>query len=160
MNERIEDLIRQMTLEEKVSLCSGADNWHTRSIERLGIPAIRVTDGPHGVRRPYEDDQGSWPATCFPTASAMAATWNVDLVKEVAAALGVETRTKGCHILLGPAVNIHRAPLCGRNFEYFSEDPYLAGRMAVAYIQGLQSENVGASIKHYRPTTRSSSAFP
>jgi beta-glucosidase len=148
-DEKIESLIGQMTLEEKVSLCSGADAWHTRAIERLGIPAIRVTDGPHGVRRPHEDDSGSWPATSFPTNAALAATWNVDLARWVGAALGEETKSKGCDILLGPAINIHRTPLCGRNFEYFSEDPYLAGRLAVAWIQGLQSQNVGASLKHY-----------
>ncbi len=149
MDQKIEALLQQMTLEEKAGLLSGADNWHTRAIERLGIPAIRMTDGPHGVRRPYDDDPNSWPATCFPTATAMAATWNIDLVKRVGEALAVETKTKGCDILLGPAVNIHRAPLCGRNFEYFSEDPYLAGRLAVAWIQGLQSRGVGASLKHY-----------
>ncbi len=149
MDAKIEELLKQMTLEEKVSLCSGADAWHTRAIERLGIPAIRMTDGPHGVRRPYDDDHGSWPATSFPTASAMAATWNVGLTRRVGEALAEETKTKGCDILLGPAVNIHRAPMCGRNFEYYSEDPYLAGRMAVAYIQGLQSRGVGASLKHY-----------
>ena len=147
--KRLKNLLQQMTLLEKISLCSGADNWHTRAIERLGIPAIRMTDGPHGVRRPYEDDRSSWPANSFPTASAMAASWNTEPVYRAAAALGRETRSKGCDILLGPAVNIHRAPLCGRNFEYYSEDPFLAGRMAVAYIQGLQSQNVGASIKHY-----------
>ncbi len=149
MEEKIKQLIDQMTLEEKVSLCSGADNWHTRAIERLGIPAIRMTDGPHGVRRPYEHDQDNWPASSYPTASAMAASWNVEMIHKVAQSLGEETKSKGCDILLGPAVNIHRAPLCGRNFEYFSEDPYLAGQMAIAYIQGLQSQNVGASIKHY-----------
>jgi beta-glucosidase len=149
MDTKVEDLLQQMTLEEKVSLCSGADAWHTRAIERLGIPAIRMTDGPHGVRRPYDNDESSWPATSYPTAAAAAATWNPELIRRVGAALGRETRSKGCDILLGPAVNIHRTPLCGRNFEYYSEDPYLAGRMAVAYIQGLQSENVGASLKHY-----------
>lgn len=149
MENKINDLIRQMSLEEKASLCSGADNWHTRAIERLGIPAIRMTDGPHGVRRPYENDLGNLPATSYPTASAMAASWDEDLVRRIGAALGVETKSKGCDILLGPAVNIHRAPLCGRNFEYFSEDPYLAGRMAVAYIQGVQSQNAGTSLKHY-----------
>jgi beta-glucosidase len=149
MDAKIEELIKQMTLEEKVSLCSGADSWHTRAINRLGIPAIRMTDGPHGVRRPYDNDETSWPANSYPTASAMAATWNTGLAQRVAEALGKETKSKGCDILLGPAINIHRTPLCGRNFEYYSEDPYLAGRMAVAYIQGLQSQNVGASLKHY-----------
>jgi len=149
MEIKINDLIRQMSLEEKASLCSGADSWHTRAIERLGIPSIRMTDGPHGVRRPTEDDLGNLPSTSYPTATAMAASWDEDMVRRVGAALGEETQSKGCDILLGPAVNIHRAPLCGRNFEYFSEDPYLAGRMAVAYIQGIQSQNTGTSIKHF-----------
>lgn len=149
MEAKIDELIQKLTLEEKAALCSGADTWHTRAVERLGIPAIRVTDGPHGVRRPYEDDQGNLPANSYPTASAMAATWNEELMRQVAVALGAETKAKGCDILLGPAVNIHRTPLCGRNFEYFSEDPYLAGRLAVSYIQGIQSQNVGTSIKHF-----------
>ena len=149
----IEALIAAMTLEEKVSLCSGADDWHTRTIDRLKIPSLRMTDGPHGTRVTYSDGhggkKGSKPASSYPTGSALAATWNVDLVERVGKALGSETRDQGCDILLGPAVNIHRTPLCGRNFEYFSEDPYLAGRMAVSYIKGLQSQNVGASIKHF-----------
>ncbi len=145
----IEALIAEMTLEEKVGLCSGADAWNTRTIERLQVQALRMTDGPHGTRVTYADRTGSKPATCYPTGSAMAATWNPDLVEKVGAALGDEARAQGCDILLGPAVNIHRTPLCGRNFEYYSEDPYLAGRMAVAYIHGLQSQNVGASIKHF-----------
>lgn len=149
MDTRIDDILQQLTLEEKVSLLSGADAWHTREVERLGIPAIRMTDGPNGVRRPYDDDSNSWPATSFPTGTALAATWNVDLVSRIGEALAEETRSKGCDILLGPAVNIHRTPLCGRNFEYFSEDPYLTGRMAVAWIQGIQSRGVGASIKHF-----------
>ncbi len=146
---QIEHLISQMTLEEKASLCSGADSWKTRAIDRLGIPSMRVTDGPHGVRRATEDDRANEPAISYPTAVTLASSWNVDLMKRVGAALGEETKSKGCDILLGPAVNIHRAPLCGRNFEYLSEDPHLAARMAVAYIQGLQSQGAGTSLKHY-----------
>jgi len=148
--ERIEALIRQLTLEEKVSMCVGVDNWRTQRIDRLGIPALRMTDGPHGVRTVSDDTPGlTYPATCFPTGSALAATWNPDLIQRVGAALAVETRERGSQILLGPAVNIHRHPLNGRNFEYYSEDPHLAGRMAVAWIKGLQSQNVGASLKHF-----------
>ena len=149
----IDELILAMTLEEKVSFCSGADDWHTRSVNRLGIPSLRMTDGPHGTRVTYEykkgEPQKSKPATCYPTGSALAATWNEELIQRVGVALGEETRTQGCDILLGPAVNIHRTPLGGRNFEYYSEDPFLSGRMAVRYIRGLQTQRVGASIKHF-----------
>jgi beta-glucosidase len=140
-----------MTLKEKVFMFVGADNWHSRPAPRLGIPSLKMTDGPHGTRTitSVEDDHNGLPATCFPTATAMAATWNPALVEKVGEALGIETRAKGCDILLGPAVNIHRTPLCGRNFEYFSEDPFLTGRMAVAYIKGVQSQGIGTSLKHF-----------
>ena len=118
-----------MTLEEKVSLLAGIDFWHTHAIERLGIPAIKVTDGPHGARTADETNPNrTLPATCFPTAVAMAATWNPDLIHRVGGALGEETRARGCAILLGPCVNIHRSPLGGRNFESYSEDPYLSSK--------------------------------
>lgn len=150
VEDRIEGLIEQMTLEEKVSMCVGVDNWHTQRIERLGIPALRMTDGPHGARTVSDDDPAlTYPATCFPTGSALAATWNTELMERVGAALAAETRERGSHILLGPAVNIHRHPLNGRNFEYYSEDPHLAGRMAIAWINGLQRHNIGASLKHF-----------
>ncbi|MCJ7605980.1 MAG: glycoside hydrolase family 3 C-terminal domain-containing protein, partial [Dehalococcoidales bacterium] len=150
MVKRIDELIGRMTLEEKVSLMSGIDFWHTASIERLGISSLKVTDGPHGARAVDEKNADvTLPATCFPTAVAMGATWNPDLIHRVGAALGEEARARGCAILLGPCVNIHRSPLGGRNFESFSEDPYLSSRMAVAWITGLQSQNVGASVKHF-----------
>jgi beta-glucosidase len=150
VKKEIEDLIDEMTLQEKVSLCTGADWWHTTSIERLGIPSIRMADGPHGTRIPSaHNEAASLPATCFPTGVSMAATWNTELINRVGAALAEETKAKGCHILLGPTVNIHRSPLAGRNFESFSEDPYLSARMAVAHIKGVQSGNVGTSIKHF-----------
>jgi len=149
VEERIESLVKAMTLEEKVSMCIGADNWHTRPIERLGIPSLRMTDGPHGCRTISDATGETIPATCFPTGSALAATWNPDLIERVGMALADETKARHSHILLGPAVNIHRSPLGGRNFEYYSEDPYLAGRMAVAWIKGLQSRGVGASLKHF-----------
>ena len=150
MEKRIEDLLGQMTLEEKVSMLAGTDNWHTNSIERLGIPAIKVTDGPHGTRTVSDDDPNyTMPATCFPTGVSMAATWNTELINRVGIALGEETRAKGCAILLGPCVNIHRSPLGGRNFESFSEDPYLSARLSVAHVNGVQSQNIGTSIKHF-----------
>lgn len=152
--DRIETLIAQMTLEEKASLCSGLDYWHFQGIDRLGIPTITVTDGPHGVRKQIgRSDTGdvttSVPATCFPTASALAATWNRDLIYRVGAAIAEECRQEQVGVVLGPGVNIKRSPLCGRNFEYFSEDPYLTGELAKSYIRGVQSQGVGASIKHY-----------
>ncbi len=151
---RAESLVSQMTLEEKASLCSGRTMWTTKAIERLGIPSITLTDGPHGVRM-AEADSGmeglgnSLPATCFPTAPALAATWNVDLIREVGEALGQESQTHGVQILLGPGTNLKRSPLGGRNFEYFSEDPFLSGVMAAAWIKGVQSKGVGASLKHF-----------
>jgi beta-glucosidase len=147
MNEKIEALISQMTLEEKISLLAGADLWHTVPLERLGIPVMKMTDGPFGARG--VDNPSSPTSACFPCGTALGATWNPELVERVGKALAEETKSKGAHILLGPTVNIHRSPLAGRNFESFSEDPYLSGRMAVAYITGLQHEGVGACIKHF-----------
>jgi beta-glucosidase len=150
MSPKIESLLKQMTLEEKVSLLAGVDFWHTRIIERLGIPAIKVTDGPHGARTMDDaDPKRTIPATCFPTGVTLAATWNTDLINRVGAALGEETRARGCAVLLGPCVNIHRSPLSGRNFESYSEDPYLSSRMTVAIVKGIQSKKVGACVKHY-----------
>jgi len=150
----VKSLIRQLALEEKASLCSGASFWHLKGVERLGIPSIMITDGPHGLRKQagHADHIGlhkSVPATCFPTASALAATWNRDLIVQVGAALGQECRRQKVGVILGPGVNIKRSPLCGRNFEYFSEDPYLAGEIAKSHINGVQSQGVGASLKHY-----------
>lgn len=148
------NIIAQMTLEEKASLCSGLNFWYLKSIERLGIPSIMVTDGPHGLRKQAtsSDTVGladSVPATCFPTASALAATWDRDLIYEVGAALGEECRQEKVGVILGPGVNIKRSPLCGRNFEYFSEDPYLSGEIAKSHINGVQSQGIGTSMKHY-----------
>lgn len=150
MEGRLEDLLGRMTLEEKVSMLAGTDAWHTRSIERLGIPALKMTDGPYGTRTESDEEPGYViPATCYPTGSAMGATWNTELIERVGVALGEETKAMGCHILLGPCVNIHRSPLGGRNFESFSEDPYLSARLAVAFVRGVQSQDTGVSVKHF-----------
>lgn len=142
-----------MTMREQVSLTSGADFWHTHTPPVAGLPAIMLTDGPHGVRKQATAASGyspeSVPATCFPTASALAATWDVELLEEVGVALGTEARTEGVSVLLGPGANIKRSALCGRNFEYFSEDPFLSSRMAAAWIRGVQATGVGASLKHF-----------
>ena len=147
-------LLAQMTLEEKASLCSGADFWHLKGIERLGIPSIMVTDGPHGLRKQEgkSDHVGlndSVPATCFPTASCTASSWDRALMEKIGAALGEECQAAGVAVMLGPAINIKRSPLCGRNFEYMSEDPYMNSVLAVAYIKGLQSRDVACSVKHF-----------
>lgn len=147
-------LIAQMTLEEKASLCSGSDTWHTRGIERLGIPSVMVTDGPHGLRkqRASADHLGlfdSVPATCFPSAAGVASSWNRELIRRMGEALGRECQAEDVAVLLGPGANIKRSPLCGRNFEYFSEDPYLSSEMAANHIIGVQSQGVGTSLKHF-----------
>jgi beta-glucosidase len=146
--------ISELTLEEKASLCLGSDFWHTAPVERLGIPAIMVSDGPHGLRAQLgEADHvglmGSAPATCFPTASALGSSWNPDLFRAVGEALSREAKKLGVSVVLGPGVNMKRSPLCGRNFEYVSEDPWLAGELATAMVQGTQSQGVGTSLKHY-----------
>ena len=148
------DLLAQMTLAEKAALCSGRDFWNLKGIERLGIPSIMLTDGPHGLRKQTVsgervDLNASVPTTCFPTAAALAATWNRDLVYRVGEALAQECLAEKVAILLGPGANIKRSPLCGRNFEYFSEDPYLTGEMAKAHIRGVQSKGIGTALKHY-----------
>ena len=154
INDQHKELLKQLTPEEKAMLCSGKNFWHLPGIERLDLPSIIVTDGPHGLRKQRSDADhlslvDSVPATCFPTASGLAATWDRALLKEIGVALGQECRKEGVSVLLGPGINIKRNPLGGRNFEYFSEDPYLSGQMAVAWIQGVQSQQVGTSLKHY-----------
>lgn len=142
--ERCESLLGQMTIEEKVSMLAGTDWWYTVPIERLGIPSLKMTDGPNGAR-----GEGGKSAVCFPAGISLASTWNTALIERVGQALAQEARSKGARVLLAPTVNIQRTPLGGRNFETFSEDPYLSARLAVAYIRGLQSQSVGASVKHY-----------
>ena len=150
----IEHLLTELTLEEKASLTSGSGFWYTASVERLGIPKIMVSDGPHGLRaQPGEGDHvglgGSLPATCFPTASAIASAWNPDLLRRIGQALATEARACNLSVILGPGINMKRSPLCGRNFEYFSEDPFLAGELAVGHVAGIQAGGVGTSVKHY-----------
>ncbi|MCB9423423.1 MAG: glycoside hydrolase family 3 C-terminal domain-containing protein [Ardenticatenaceae bacterium] len=141
-----------MTLEEKAALCIGASAWSTTPVERLGVPEMIVSDGPHGVRRVpniHEMASESLPATCFPTASCLASTWDVDLIGKMGQALAEECIALNVDVVLGPGANMKRSPLGGRNFEYFSEDPYLAGEMAANFINGVQSKGVGTSLKHY-----------
>ena len=141
--ERAAALVQQMTLDEKISLIAGyQDGFHTAPVERLGIPEIRMADGPQGVRNNTK-------STLFACGVAAAASWNPSLVREMGVALGQDSRARGVHILLGPGVNICRSPLCGRNFEYFGEDPFLAAETAVAYIEGVQSQGVMATVKHF-----------
>ena len=150
----IRKLIADMTLEEKASLLSGDDFWHTKAVERLGIPRTMVSDGPHGLRKQDEESDHlgvneSIRAVCFPAACATAASFDRNLLRQAGEAIGDACQHENVSVVLGPAINIKRSPLCGRNFEYFSEDPYLAGELSAAYIQGVQSRNVGTSVKHF-----------
>lgn len=154
MKENVKNILSQLTLEEKASLCSGQDFWTTKPIERLGVPSIMVSDGPHGLRKQAVDVDHlgmneSVPATCFPAGVTLASSWDRDLIGKVGVALGEEAQTENVAVLLGPGANIKRSPLCGRNFEYFSEDPYLSSQIAKHYIMGVQSQGVGTSIKHF-----------
>ena len=153
MNQ-VDEVIKTLTLEEKASLLQGASFWYTQDIPEKGVPAIMMTDGPHGLRKQTgeTDHLGihmSVPATCFPSAAAMACSWDTALMEKVGAALGEDCLKEDVSVLLGPGVNIKRSPLCGRNFEYFSEDPYLSSQMAKHHILGVQSKGVGTSIKHF-----------
>lgn len=146
--------VDELALPEAASMTSGADFWHTQGVARIGVPAVMITDGPHGLRKQVSDSsgitvRGNHPATCFPTAAALASTWDPELIERVGAALGAETYAARVGVLLGPGVNIKRHPLCGRNFEYFSEDPLLAGVLGAAIVRGIQSQGVGACVKHF-----------
>lgn len=150
----IKKIISEMTLDEKISLLSGADFWHTKAVERLGIPAVMMCDGPNGLRK--QDDKAdhlginqSIKAVCFPTSSAIAASFDRNLAREVGETLGKECRAEHVSMLLGPGVNIKRSPLCGRNFEYYSEDPYLSTELAAEYIEGVQEQGVASCMKHF-----------
>ena len=140
--DRAAAIVKQMTLEEKIAYIGGHDSWYVRAIDRLGLPAVRMADGPQGVRNNTR-------STLYPSGVAAAATWDIELIEQMGVSLGKDSRARGVHILLGPGANIYRSPLCGRNFEYFGEDPFLAGEIATAYIKGVQSMGVMACIKHF-----------
>lgn len=162
MNDQINELVARLTLEEKAGLCTGATPWQTLSIERLGLKSITVSDGPHGIRRTKDLTEiigESYPATCFPVAAALASSWDVDLLYELGQALADECLALGVDILLGPGNNIKRSPLCGRNFEYFSEDPVLTGEMAASLIRGVQSKGVGTALKHFAVNNQETRRF-
>jgi len=144
--DKISSLIKELTLEEKVSILSGSDSWHTTSVERLNIPRVKMTDGPNGARG---DAVSGETAACYPNGSAVASTWNTRLIEELGRSLGVEAKTKDADMLLGPTINIHRHPTGGRHFECYSEDPVLTGKVTVAYVKGVQSEKVSACLKHF-----------
>ena len=149
----IQDILGKMTLEEKIALTIGRDFWNTNGVERLGIAPIALNDGPHGVRKPTVGNEiaigDSYPATCFPTAAALASSWDTALVEEVGQAIAEECLALDVQVLLGPGVNIKRTPLGGRCFEYYSEDPVLAGILGCAFVRGVQSTGIGTSLKHY-----------
>lgn len=154
MNRSINELLQQMTLTEKASLCAGLNMWMTKGIERLNIPPVHMYDGTNGIRKTNSDEEmgittENMPATCYPTGSAIGSSWNTGLLHEVGVALGLESKAMGVELLLGPGVNMKRTPLGGRNFEYYSEDPCLTGELGASFINGIQSEGVGASLKHF-----------
>ncbi|WP_066645160.1 glycoside hydrolase family 3 C-terminal domain-containing protein [Christensenella timonensis] len=157
MNQ-IEDILSQLTLEQKADLCSGLNAWNTFPIASLGVPEALMTDGPHGLRKQYDKEsamlESSVPATCFPPAATTACSWDKDLLYRVGEALGSEARDQGVSLVLGPGINIKRSPLCGRNFEYFSEDPILSGDLGAQMIKGIQSTGTGACIKHFAANNR------
>ncbi len=147
----VEKILAAMTLEEKAALCQGLDAWHTVPVERLGVPAVMVSDGPHGLRKEVEEDgqKHTIDAVCYPSAVGTASSFDPALLEEMGRLLGASCQAENVGVLLGPAANIKRSPLCGRNFEYFSEDPCLSSRMAAAHIRGVQAEGVGTSLKHF-----------
>lgn len=153
MSNAPQDILSQLTLDEKIALCSGLDFWRIGGIERLGIPAVFLTDGPHGLRKQADNltqiDIRGVEATCFPTASATANSWNRELLFAIGSAIGEECLQEKVAVVLGPGINIKRSPLCGRNFEYFSEDPLLSGELAAEFIDGVQSRGIGTSLKHF-----------
>ena len=149
MKEKIKEIISKLTLRQKADLMSGRDFWSTTPYEELGVPSAFLSDGPHGVRKQAaaSDHLGlnvSIPATCYPTAVTMANTWNPELGEQMGERLGAEAAAQRVNVLLGPGMNIKRIPRCGRNFEYFSEDPLLAGKMAAAYVRGIQKNGISA----------------
>ena len=161
INDRIDSIIEKMTLEQKASLCSGKSFWETESFEELNIPSLLMSDGPHGLRyvadRHHQDP--ARPATCFPTASAMAASWDRSLLEDIGQAIAEECKANDVDIILGPGINIKRSPLGGRNFEYYSEDPYLTAELAISFINAVQSKGVGTSLKHYVANNQETKRF-
>ena len=160
----IREILDKMTLEEKIALGSGKDFWHLKEFEQYGIPSVMVTDGPHGLRKQAGDSDmiglnDSVPATCFPTASLSACSFNEELMERVGEALGREGLANDVAVVLGPGANIKRDPLCGRNFEYFSEDPVLSGKMAAAEIRGIEKTGCGSSLKHYALNNQETKRF-
>ena len=150
IDQQVDELLRELSLSEKAALLSGSDAWHTVAIDRLGIQPVEMTDGPHGVRASNPElGRLIGPTTCFPTGISMGASWDPELIQQVGQALGEEALAMGCDVLLGPCINIMRGPLGGRNFETYAEDPYLAGRLGIGYVKGVQSMGVGTSVKHY-----------
>lgn len=146
----VREIVQSMTLEEKASLCSGHDLWWTESVERLDIGSWMMSDGPHGVRKESSEQLfNGEKATCFPTASALASSWDRNILRQLGRVLACEAHAAGISVLLGPAINLKRSPLCGRNFEYFSEDPVLSGELAIAYVNALQEQGIGACPKHF-----------
>lgn len=165
-NSQINEIINKMTLEDKIALCSGENFWETKKYEKYGIPSLFMSDGPHGLRKQGSgmgtDMLGineSEPATCFPAEVTTGASWDTELLEKIGAAIGREARSLGVGLVLGPGANMKRNPLCGRNFEYFSEDPYLAGKMAAAFIKGVEAQGVGTSLKHFACNSQELSRF-
>ena len=162
----IEKIVSQMSLEDKIAFCEGANFWETKAYEKYGIPAMFVCDGPNGLRK--QDLSGgtdmlgvnnSNPATCFPAAVTMASSWDPDILHAVGTAIGEEARAQGVGVVLGPGCNLKRNPLCGRNFEYYSEDPYLSGKLAAGFIRGVEGQGVGTSLKHFAANSQELSRF-
>ena len=160
----IEKILRQMTLEDKIALCSGKSFWETKNFEKYGIPSLFMCDGPHGLRKQENASDmlgvnNSRPATCFPAEVTTACSWDPALLERIGAAIGEEARDQGVGLILGPGANLKRDPLCGRNFEYFSEDPYLAGKLAAGFLRGAEAQGVGTSLKHFAANSQERSRF-
>ena len=154
MDKKYTDILEKLTLEEKASLCSGLTNWLTKPVERLKVPSVWMSDGPNGLRKEKQTGgtnimQDAETATCFPTAVTTASSWDKEILYEIGATIADEAKAMKVTTVLGPGINIKRSPLCGRNFEYMSEDPFLTGRLAAAYVKGVQENDVGVSLKHF-----------
>lgn len=166
MDMDIEKIIKHMTLEDKIALCSGASFWETKKYEKYGIPSLFMCDGPHGLRKQERENGAdmlgvneSRPATCFPAEVTTAGSWDPGMTEAIGTAVGEEARQQGVGLVLGPGANLKRNPLCGRNFEYFSEDPYLAGKLAAGFIRGVEGQGVGSSLKHFAVNSQEKSRF-